>query len=59
MNMFSSIVKVMPKLQKPPYVYMGGRIVDWDKATIHVVLKWEVGSRKSLSPKLLYRLNTA
>jgi branched-chain amino acid aminotransferase len=26
----------MAQLQKPPYVYMGGRIVDWDNATIHV-----------------------
>jgi branched-chain amino acid aminotransferase len=26
----------MMQLQKPPYVYMGGRIVDWDNATIHV-----------------------
>ncbi len=26
----------MVQLQKPPYVYMGGRITPWDEATIHV-----------------------
>jgi branched-chain amino acid aminotransferase len=27
---------IMAQLQKPPYVFMGGRIVDWDNAKIHV-----------------------
>jgi len=26
----------MVVLQKPPFVYMGGRLTEWDKATIHV-----------------------
>ena len=35
-NLISGLAEIMTQLQKPPYVYMGGRIVDWDSATIHV-----------------------
>src|SRR5690606_16676388 len=28
--------RIMVQLQKPPYVYMNGRITSWDDAKIHV-----------------------
>lgn len=28
--------QVMTKLQKPPFAYMGGQLVEWDKANVHI-----------------------